>query len=429
MKLRCVHLLLCFVLLPLQLKFEAFVGIYDDEKVESRTYEQLFHSRLYDLWERSRRSSCFGARCSTTWQQSCNNLFLLKLFLLLLSGDVHLNPGPTPCYPCSMCSRLVRWNQKALQCDSCHLWVHCQCCGVSNQQYSHYQQLLTFSWCCPPCWVRDLPFHDCSVMDSTVSDDSIVSVVSSETETCYPSKLGTLRIAHLNCRSLLSHKDDVVAMFIAAQLDVLALTETWLDDTVVDSEILPCGSGLSLLRMDNADDTELHCCGEDLQCVQNDLQSDLYRVQDWLQANRLQLNVSKSVIMLIGSWQKLWNQSVSVSINGKPLASVTSTHYLGVLIDRHLTWKLHVDNVLKRIRCKLYALYRLKPLPGHLLFRLYQAFVLPVFDYCDVVWAPTTVSLSKPLERLHSRFIQQVPDCNSFVKVKLAERRRFHTAV
>ena len=25
-----------------------------------------------------------------------------------------------------------------------------------------------------------------------------------------------------------------------------------------------------------ADDTKLHCCGEDLQCVQNDLQSDLY---------------------------------------------------------------------------------------------------------------------------------------------------------
>ena len=125
--------------------------------------------------------------------------------------------------------------------------------------------------------------------------------------------------------------------------------------------------------------------------------------------------------MLIGSWQKLRNRSVSVSINGKPLASVTSTHYLSVLIDQHLTWKSHVDNVLKRIRCKLYALYCLKPLPGHLLFQLYQAFVLLAFDYCDVVWAPTTVLLSKPLERLHSRFLQQVPDCNSFVKVILAE--------
>ena len=72
---------------------------------------------------------------------------------------------------------------------------------------------------------------------------------------------------------------------------------------------------------------------------------------------------------------------MSVSINGKPLTSVTSTHYLGVLIDQHLTWKSHVNNVLKRVRCKLYALYCLKPLLGHLLFRLYQAFVLPVFYF------------------------------------------------
>ena len=73
------------------------------------------------------------------------------------------------------------------------------------------------------------------------------------------------------------------------------------------------------------------------------------------------------MIILIGSWKNLQNQSVLVSINGKPLASVASTHYLGVFIDQHLTWKSHVDNVLKSVRCKLYALYRLKPLPGHLI--------------------------------------------------------------
>ena len=50
-----------------------------------------------------------------------------------------------------------------------------------------------------------------------------------------------------------------------------------------------------------ADDTELHCSGDKLQNVQNDLQSDLFQVQGWLQANRLQLNVTKSVIMLLGS--------------------------------------------------------------------------------------------------------------------------------
>ena len=58
-----------------------------------------------------------------------------------------------------------------------------------------------------------------------------------------------------------------------------------------------------------------------------------------------------------------------------------------------------------------------------------SSFVLLVFDYCDIVWAPNTVSLSNPLERLHSCILQQVPNCNSFVKLTLAECRHFHTVV
>ena len=58
--------------------------------------------------------------------------------------------------------------------------------------------------------------------------------------------------------------------------------------------------------------------------------------------------------------------------NDKALAFVTSTCYLGVLIDQHLTWKLHVANVRKCVRSTLYALYCLRPLPGHLLFRSYH---------------------------------------------------------
>ena len=35
-----------------------------------------------------------------------------------------------------------------------------------------------------------------------------------------------------------------------AQIDVLALTETWLDDTISDQEIFPVGSDVSLIRTD-----------------------------------------------------------------------------------------------------------------------------------------------------------------------------------
>ena len=57
---------------------------------------------------------------------------------------------------------------------------------------------------------------------------------------------------------------------------------------------------------------ELRCSGDDLQSVQDDFQSDINQIQTWLQANRLQLNVSKSVIMMLGSWQKLLDSFTSM---------------------------------------------------------------------------------------------------------------------
>ena len=121
---------------------------------------------------------------------------------------------------------------------------------------------------------------------------------------------------------------------------------------------------------------------------------------------------------------------MSLFLNGKALACVASTKYLGVIVVQHLTciWKLHVGYtcILKWIRCKLHAM---KPLPDYLLSKLYQAFTLPIFDYCDAVWAATSSAISKPLKRLHSRFLRGISVSSSFVRLTLMERRRFHIAV
>ena len=42
--------------------------------------------------------------------------------LLLLASDISPNPG-TIRYPCTVCTRSVRSNQMALQCDCCQLWT------------------------------------------------------------------------------------------------------------------------------------------------------------------------------------------------------------------------------------------------------------------------------------------------------------------
>lgn len=62
-------------------------------------------------------------------------LYMISLLiLLLLGGDIQLNPGPVS-YPCSVCLKPVRSNQAAIQYDGCFQWMHCCCSSTSVTQY------------------------------------------------------------------------------------------------------------------------------------------------------------------------------------------------------------------------------------------------------------------------------------------------------
>ena len=143
-----------------------------------------------------------------------------------------------------------------------------------------------------------------------------------------------------------------------------------------------------------ADDTELHFCHSQLQRVEQVLQNEIEQVSNWMAVNRLKLNVTKSMCMLIGSQQRVGSKSLCLSLNGNVLKQVPSAKYLGVYIDQHLTWQSHICHILRRVRGKVYSINRINP-PPMVRKLLYQGYVLPIFDYCDVVWAPTTAKQTR----------------------------------
>ena len=71
--------------------------------------------------------------------------------LLLVSGQVSPNPGPVR-FPCKVCDKPVKSNQKGLQCDSCMFWIHTKCYGISAGTYAELQQS-TSEWHCSFCSV------------------------------------------------------------------------------------------------------------------------------------------------------------------------------------------------------------------------------------------------------------------------------------
>ena len=70
------------------------------------------------------------------------NLVLFKL-VLILSGDVCINPGPccrvrvedndcnkNTSFPCLACQRNVDWSGDAVQCDGCDYRIHRACVNI-----------------------------------------------------------------------------------------------------------------------------------------------------------------------------------------------------------------------------------------------------------------------------------------------------------
>jgi len=99
-----------------------------------------------------------------------NKTILSKIFfsLLFLCGDIQLNPGPYK-YPCGICAKPVKSNQRGIQCDSCNIWYHIRCMSMN---ISTYDALANSScvWECTGCGL--LNFSN-SLLDS--STDTICS--------------------------------------------------------------------------------------------------------------------------------------------------------------------------------------------------------------------------------------------------------------
>ena len=78
---------------------------------------------------------------------SCPTLALLRLLLLLMSGNVYPNPGPI--FPCSVCAGNVTWRGKLVQCCTCSKWVHLRCSQLSLFNFRALGS--SHSWSCFPC--------------------------------------------------------------------------------------------------------------------------------------------------------------------------------------------------------------------------------------------------------------------------------------
>jgi hypothetical protein len=163
-----------------------------------------------------------------------------------------------------------------------------------------------------------------------------------------------------------------------------------------------------------ADDTVLYVSSKSTDTLQNLLNSDLQKLCYWLKENHLTVNIKKSKAMIIGSSQRLAKitSSLEFTIDNTRLDQVKSFKYLGVLINENLSWKEHVDHIKSKVNKKIGLFNRIKkflPLPYRILF--YNSYILPIFDYSDIVWGDRgNDTLMSELQTLQNKVARSILD-------------------
>ena len=126
----------------------------------------------------------------------------------------------------------------------------------------------------------------------------------------------------------------------------------------------------------------------DVKHVSEQINIELTNIQEWLNINKLSLNVRKTKYMICHHYQRnITNISPTLKINCEPIERVTEFNFLGLTIDEHLSWKPHIQKISNKIARTLGIMCRLKNfLPTEILRILYNSLILPHLQYSVLSW-------------------------------------------
>ena len=168
-----------------------------------------------------------------------------------------------------------------------------------------------------------------------------------------------------------------------------------------------------------ADDTTLYKVHRNLNYLRWCLQDDMNTLIDWFNANKLTLNVDKTICILFqpsGS-----HKDFGIEINGILIQSTETTKFLGMWLDHHLSWSTHIGKLIIKLKMNINLLKHSKNLMTKDCKRLvYFAHIQSNIKYGIVLWgnAISQEQLAK-LTKIQTKCIGYLDQTCDFKSLKI----------
>ena len=122
--------------------------------------------------------------------------------------------------------------------------------------------------------------------------------------------------------------------------------------------------------------------------------------------------------------QKISNKALKIAYNGSEIEQVTSQKLLGVLLDSHLNFNEHIDDLWRKVAQAIAVLKKIKrnlPLAERKLF--FNALIKPILLYGSCAWTTATEENVKRVFKLQKRAARVILDANTRDRSKDLFRR------
>ena len=122
--------------------------------------------------------------------------------------------------------------------------------------------------------------------------------------------------------------------------------------------------------------------------LSKNVNDELERTIEWLEINKLSLNIGKTKFMLFHHRQKnISNFIPDITVQSHVIKRVTEFNFLGLTIDENLNWNAHINKIASKISRSLGVMTRLKKfLPLNVLWNLYNSLILSHLQFSILAW-------------------------------------------
>ena len=156
-----------------------------------------------------------------------------------------------------------------------------------------------------------------------------------------------------------------------------------------------------------ADDTCLLIKNKSLKRIKKLLNRDLKSLNEWLKANKISLNASKTEILIFRNHNKPLNYDLKIKLDGKRLYPSKYVKYLGILIDDKLNWSHHIKSLVPKLARANGMLAKIRHFVNKESLRsIYFAIFSSLMNYGSHVWGQKITSNVKRIMKLQDKCLR-----------------------